>query len=140
MFLHEEVNDLQSFADKYFKFGGIPLISRRHSQLSNVRYCKKRQSSKHSGRVVKLFPDRFNIDTLADHMTTIERNSSDKLHFFSWTCPGLVHTMELNLSFFFGNRQPSEIMFDRFGILKMPLGNLSIPFPTISKLTSPVRF
>jgi len=88
----------------------------------------------HSGRIVKLCPDRFNIFKLADHVITIGRYSSDKLHFVSDICVrlfGLVVTMKLNLSSSLGNMQP-ENLTERFGILTMLLGNLSIPFPFIS--------
>jgi hypothetical protein len=94
----------------------------------------------HSGRIVKLFPDRSNLSTLADHITSIGRNWSNKLHSLRYISFGIVVTMELNLSSSLGNMQPSTILSDRFGILQMLLGNLSIPFPSIINKKSPVRF
>lgn len=45
---------MQFVAERYFKFGGIPLISRRKEQLSKTRLRRKRHSLIHAGRIVKL--------------------------------------------------------------------------------------
>lgn len=141
MLLQEEVNDLQPNADKCFKFGGTPLISRRHLHSSKWSRHKKWQSLMHSGRIVKLLLDRFKYSTLVNHMRSIARNSYDKLHSLSRSCHTFVDRMEFSLTFWFGNnRPPSIVIHDNFGIMIILLDNQRIPRASTCKLWRPVRF
>lgn len=83
MLLHEDVKDWQSIAKKYFRFGGMPLISSSRSQKFKLSLVKKWNSLMHSGMTVKLFPVRSKFFILANHGRSVGKKSSVKLQHLS---------------------------------------------------------
>jgi hypothetical protein len=130
-------------AEKLIRFGGIPLISSRDLQPFKTRRLIRWHSSRHLGRILKLFFDKLRYSTLANHLRIIGRHSSERLLRSRLRRFTFEDTVKLNFLLCFGNIRPSQCRtwkLDNFCIIEMLLESLSFTHPNTFKRRSSLRF